>query len=116
MGLDMYFYASADPSFKEESTIHTVKYFRKHSDLHGFLEDMWYRKGNTSEFNCEMMPLTMEDLEEIEKFAAQKDHPKRTGFFWGSSQEEDWEETRDLIPRLKNLLKSGLSVAYYPLW
>lgn len=108
MGLDMYFYCSdAGNSLREE-----IAYFRKHSDLHGWLEDLWKEKGNEGPCNCEELPLTEEDLRRMRDFAELPVHPKRTGFFWGESRDEQWEATRKLVKELLSAVKDGKQVIY----
>ena len=114
MGLDMYFYRG----HTEEN--HQIFYFRKHSDLHGFLMDIWLSMNpdkSRDDFNCEELEITKEILDSIENECKNWTHKKYNGFFWGSSYDVDWERTEDeLIPLLKEELKNGNKVYYFPWW
>ena len=115
MGLDMYF--CRGNSLNEESELF---YFRKHSDLHGFLMNIWLslnknRYGN--DFNCEYLEITKEILKSLEEECNKTLHQRYSGFFWGRSTIEQWEETRlELIPILYKELNEGNKVYYYSSW
>ena len=114
MGLDMYFYRG---HAKEN---HEIYYFRKHSDLHGFLMNIWLFMNpgkNGDDFNCKELEITKEIIDAIEIECRNLTHKKYTGFFWGSSCDEDWKRTKkDLIPLLKKELNEGHKIYYVSWW
>lgn len=113
MGLDMYFY---------DGDACEIFYFRKHSDLHGWLRDQWLKlkenKEKTSDdFNCVNFQLNSKLIDKMEKYAKKKTHTKYSGFFWGSSDEDDWVRTiEECIPRLRQEIEDGGVVYYHPWW
>lgn len=118
MGLDMYFLRT--PKGERPNDSHQeIKYFRKHSDLHGWLEQEW-RKENPDEkdrdFNCIYMKITPAILQRLKDYLTQPDKTRYKGFFWGESEESDWQETRALTEEIEEILNSGDQVYYYSWW
>lgn len=128
MGLDMWFHAY--PRGKRWDEVDSngddygreICYFRKHSDLNGLLQYLWLKDnpGKSGEdFNCEHMTIDKKVLRYIERVAYLKEDKREhyVGFFWGSSDEDQWKETRlTLIPRIKEELRNGNTVIYHPWW
>ena len=114
MGLDMYFYRN---SVSSENQIY---YFRKHADFHGFLMKIWCSlnpEKDSDDFNCDVLEITEEILEQIEKECKNKEHIHYHGFFWGNSYDEDWEMTeKELIPIIRKEFENGNKVYYTPWW
>ncbi len=54
MGLDMYLHKR--PKGEE------IGYWRKHNRLHGWMEHLWEKRGNTGVFNCVDLLLDNDDL------------------------------------------------------
>lgn len=109
MGLDMFF---VDGSGNE------IKYFRKHADLHGFLSELWCAKNpdKTSwDFNCKKLRITKDILRKLRKFVDGPHDEHYTGFFWGHSTNEDWEETKVLLDDIERRLNNKERV-YYDSW
>lgn len=46
-----------------------IAYFRNHSDLHGYMTDLYYKKGGVGEFNCTPLILKEEDINNILEIA-----------------------------------------------
>lgn len=94
-----------------------IQYFRKHSDLHGWLTEKWLEKHPEEDnFNCLYLEITPELLAEMTEYANQIDHERYQGFFWGESYPEDWEDTRKLCERIKDILDEGNKVFYTSWW
>lgn len=76
MGLDMYAFttersaATTPVDFKPNRNgdgIAELHYWRKHPNLHGWMEDLYRRKGGRSpDFNCDTVELTLTDLDDLE--------------------------------------------------
>lgn len=117
MGLDAYFIeAESCEDLKEEGKHNEIAYFRKHSDLQGWMCELWESKGNNpdeEDFNCIPLELSVEDIDNLQAYAEGKDQKKHSGFFWGSSCQEDWEKTVSICPKLKNSINEGKKVFYY---
>src|ERR1700738_2892190 len=71
MGLDMYAFtttekppALADFEISQSERLH---YWRKHPDLHGWMEALYREKhGSAESFNCVNLALTADDLDRLE--------------------------------------------------
>ncbi|MFG1384347.1 hypothetical protein [Xanthobacter versatilis] len=72
MGLDMYSITlnrtpEQSVDFAAEDAAH-IRYWRKHPNLHGWMERLYRSKGGTApEFNCATLLLTGEDLDALEE-------------------------------------------------
>jgi hypothetical protein len=131
MGLDMYAYVAAkagqheafyedgrfDPELKEFVNPKVKKpreicYWRKHPNLHGWMEQLWIEKSDArnEDFNGVELELTWEDLERLERDIL-------AGFFFGSDSDDYYRE-QDLkfIKDAKAELFCGLKVFYNSSW
>lgn len=96
-------------------------YFRKHSDLHGYFENLYTKRGGTEEFNCVKIILTEEDIENVIKIATDElngEHAveQASGFFWGSSTIEDWKETKETFEKILKETDFENETVYYDSW
>jgi hypothetical protein len=72
MGLDMYAYAlarkpAAPVDFEADDGIE-IHYWRKHPNLHGWMERCYRAKGGTNaDFNCVNVQLTADDIDALEQ-------------------------------------------------
>lgn len=128
MGLDMYAHRIAaehaiddftvardenDMSYAEE-----IFYWRKHHDLHGWMERLYRRKGGDAEsFNCVKVRLTMEDLDALERDVLNGNLPPTTGFFFGNNppDEDSVRQDMEFISKAKTAIAMGDAV-YYDSW
>ena len=63
-----------------------VAYWRKHPDLHGWMENLYREKGGREKsFNGDPVVLTLADLDRLEDDILEVNLPKTTGFFFGES-------------------------------
>ena len=107
-----------------------IAYWRKHPNLHGWMEHLWHKKRNdegkpvvedvddlSGEFNGVELELTWEDLEELERAVTHKQLPSTTGFFFGDGADDIYRES-DLkfIREAKAELFLGLKVFYNSSW
>lgn len=73
MGLDMYAYSTAtkpatEVDFNDPEDRVEIDYWRKHHDLHGWMERLYRQKGGAADtFNCVNVQLTKEDLDALEQ-------------------------------------------------
>jgi len=76
--------------FQYADGVREFHYWRKHPDLHGWMERLYRLKGGQDEtFNCVTVRLTSEDLDHLEQVVKAKRLPKTKGFFFGDSAWED---------------------------
>lgn len=128
MGLDMYAFAIAEKNARGDFEIHTpefedpedkwvLKYWRKHHDLHGWMEQLYREKGGEGEFNCQPVRLTLEDLDMLEKAVAENKLPPTTGFFFGNypPNEESQAKDLDFIRKARAAISVDM-VVYYDSW
>lgn len=126
MGLDMFvFYRDAAHGIEmpqvdfegSEMVDAEIAYFRKHANLHGWMEKLYREKGGQAEsFNCVNLRLTAEDLDRLEKDVEADALPHTTGFFFGASTEEDMRRTRFMIRDAREKIAAGHAVYYTSWW
>jgi hypothetical protein len=93
-------------------------YWRKHHDLHGWMENLYRSKGGTDKsFNCSAVRLTLEDLDKLEKDIKSRLLPETTGFFFGNNSPDTESDDRDLefICKAREIIATGDAV-YYDSW
>ena len=97
MGLDMYAFTTihkpkkpVDFKMPKEIGMDEIHYWRKHPNLHGWMEQLYRTKGGANpSFNCVPVILTLEDLNALEAAVQGEVLPDTTGFFFGESEPED---------------------------
>ena len=135
MGLDMYAYVAAragqqreyydDANWDNESKELTstiskpreIAYWRKHPNLHGWMQQLWNEQGHTGDFNGDELELTWEDLDRLEHVVEHQELPGTSGFFFGNDADDHYRE-QDLkfIREAKAELFMGLKVFYNSSW
>ena len=127
MGLDMYAYTAAKASTDCDSgEQRELAYWRKHPNLHGWMEQLWEAKGrpgiiDTSYqdvmFNGVEVELTWDDLDQLEEDIKNGRLPSTTGFFFGDNS-DDYYQSQDLefIRQARAELFTGLKVFYNSSW
>lgn len=124
MGLDMYA-ISFDPKpnqravdFKlSEFEMAEIHYWRKHPNLHGWMQQLYEAKGGTDEdFNCHPVLLTTEDLDNLERVIVDEALPATDGFFFGESRGDEVAGDLQFIEKARKLIADGKAIAYYAWW
>ena len=91
-------------------------YWRKHPDLHGWMEKLYRTKGGEDpSFNCNSVRLMAEDLDALEAAIKNTALPHTTGFFFGESTPEDRDDDLEFIGRARAAIAEGDAV-YYDSW
>lgn len=146
MGLDMYAYVAAranqqrqfyeSAEFDSESRDYVSKtvpqprelaYWRKHPNLHGWMEKLWIEKGYPGlppgannfdhTFNGIELELTWEDLDRLEYVIKNCELPGTTGFFFGDSADEYYQaQDLEFVKNARAELFLGLRVFYNSSW
>lgn len=116
MGLDMYAY-TADKA-GQEVTARELAYWRKHPNLHGWMERLAESKNlDYGSFNGVELELTWEDLAALEQAVTHKQLPATTGFFFGrDADEEYYQNDLEFIKNARAELFLGLKVFYNSSW
>jgi hypothetical protein len=94
-------------------------YWRKHPNLHGWMEELYREKGGTAEsFNCIPVRLLPEDLDRLEADIKSGALPETTGSFFGRSQGTEDEAAEDLefVAEARKLIAQGRAVYYTSWW
>lgn len=127
MGLDMYAFSVNPKKCKNYSELsceynegykpEELHYWRKHHDLHGWMENLYRSKGGEEEFNCQKVMVTKEDLDELEKDIISCKLPQTTGFFFGDNPPNEDSINDDLlfIAKARKAIDEG-NVVYYDSW
>jgi hypothetical protein len=129
MGLDMYaFRVKAEDVIDDfnvrneeqgrEGDLEELAYWRKHHDLHGWMERLYRAKGGTKEsFNCVPVRLSMEDLNLLESDILNNTLPETQGFFFGTNPPDEYSREQDMafISKAKIAVTNGAAV-YYDSW
>jgi hypothetical protein len=131
MGLDQYAYVAAKAGQRDEYYEHydnkdnpvseprEIAYWRKHPNLHGWMQKLWEAKGGTGEFNGDELELTWEDIDMLE-MDIKNGYVARlgtTGFFFGDGSDDYYKEhDLDFIKKARAELFCGLRVFYNSSW
>ena len=139
MGLDQYAYARKgtpetetrefeyldDAGFKhthtEVNVIYTdqieLAYWRKHPNLHGWMEQLYRSKGGEGEFNCVDVELTLDDLERMEYAVLLSTLPATQGFVFGSDSDDRYKEgDLEFIRTAREHISQGYKIVYTSWW
>ncbi len=138
MGLDMYAYAAkevkqhpedphaiilgeedADGDYNTFSEVIELNYWRKFNALHGWMEELYRKKGGTEEFNCKKIPLTLEDLQALETTCKNQELKPTTGFFFGSQEpvhKDEYDAVLNFIKEARHYINNGYTVCYDSWW
>lgn len=124
MGLDMFAFtipadlASRDVDMKlsELRGVAEMHYWRKHPNLHGWMEHLYRQKGGKDmNFNCATVRLTLEDLAKLEADISAGGLPETSGFFFGESDGSEKEGDLTFIANARAAIAEGKAV-YYDSW
>jgi len=128
MGLDQYAYKTKvkpgksvdfqDEVYNDEVEREQIHSWRKHPNLHGFMEHLYREKGGESVFNCTAVELTQEDIDRLAQSILDGELPETSGFFFGQSYGDKEEENDDLefCKRASEAIKEGYTVFYDSWW
>ncbi len=119
MGLDQYAYVADTFEAGQESSDdfrgEELAYWRKHPNLQGYMKRLWLRRilETEGEFNCVRLPLTLEDIDQLESAVTNDLLPESRGFFWGENADAEYKE-QDLrfCSEAREHLKAGRFVVY----
>ena len=91
--------------------------WRKHPNLQGWMQELYYEKGGEGEFNCVDLELTLNDLNALEATLDEEELPETVGFFFGSNADDHYAEAdREFIVQARAALKQGYKVIYSRWW
>jgi hypothetical protein len=126
MGLDMYANKTkhkpeqeVDFNIPEGQEAEELFYWRKHPNLHGWMEDLYRKKGGDApDFNCVNVLLTLDDLEKLKNDIQGMALPETNGFFFGQSYGTADERKHDLefVKIAEKAIEDGYTVFYSSWW
>jgi hypothetical protein len=137
MGLDMYAYVAARAGQQNEfyegaefdqnskdfvnKTVtkpRELAYWRKHPNLHGWMEKLAEQKHlEYDNFNGIELELTAEDLDNLERTIKKRQLPSTSGFFFGDPSDEHYrKQDLEFIKNARAELFMGLKVFYNSSW
>jgi hypothetical protein len=124
MGLDSYAYiiensfVISDVDFHvDQNYLNQLYYWRKHHDLHGWMERLYIAKGGQNpQFNLSGLSLNSADLDALEKAVNAGDPPETLGFCFSHSHKSQLDDDREFIRKARGALKDGLAVIYVAFW
>ena len=91
--------------------------WRKHPNLQGWMQELYYEKGGEGEFNCVDLELTLNDLNALEATLDEEELPETVGFFFGSNADDHYAEAdREFIVQARAAIKKGYKVFYSSWW
>jgi hypothetical protein len=103
--------------FPEPEDAKELAYWRKHPNLHGWMESLYrQRGGENADFNLDPLALTLEDLDNLEDAVLGKQLPGTAGFFFGGDADEYYKaEDLKFIKAARKEIQAGNCV-YYKAW
>ena len=97
--------------------IEEIAYWRKHPDLHGWMEQLYRKKGGTeTSFNGDTVLLTEEDIDSLKIAVLTRTLPSTSGFFFGESRQEINFADLEFIEKAKEAIKEGYTIYYDSSW
>lgn len=125
MGLDMHALITKENisaiDFPKPGDLELLHTWRKHHDLHGWMEALYRAKGGKAEsFNLVPVRLDPSDLDALEK-AVNEDGavlPVTSGFFFGDNPPDKQSRADDnaFIAAARNAIAAGYKVIYTSWW
>lgn len=123
MGLDMYAHKTKGTITKsvdfdtQNLDSEEFHYWRKHPNLHGWMEQLYYDKGGESDsFNCVNVELDMNDLENLKETIENDELPQTGGFFFGATDGSEKKDDLKFVDEAIQSINEGYRVYYTSWW
>jgi hypothetical protein len=122
MGLDMYAYRTkvkpeTQTDFEAGENDTQIQYWRKHPNLHGWMEQLYYDKGGKADtFNCVNMELDMQDLKVLKEVIEYDELPQTGGFFFGNTDGTEKADDLAFVETSMKAIEEGDTVYYTSWW
>jgi hypothetical protein len=121
MGLDMYAFTTSQDiphaDFKHPPDSVQFFYWRKHPDLHGWMEQIYFKRGGQhKDFNLSPVRLDLVHLQALEQALRDEELPEATGFFFGESGPEERERDFEFLNLAREAHKAGKRIFYTSWW
>lgn len=102
--------------FEEPEDAEEIFYWRKHPNLHGWMEKLYRTKVGTERDFFGPIPLDKEDLEKLSEVILHKKLPFTQGFFFGTSDPDEQDRDIEFINLALQALQDGYSIYYTSDW
>jgi len=124
MGLDMMAFAingevNSEVDFHKNNITDEceIAYWRKHPNLHGWMEQLYYEKGGTDDsFNGSNVVLTKGDLDSLEQDIIDGTLPNTSGFFFGHTDGSEKDGDLEFVAKAREVIEEGKTVYYTSWW
>jgi len=124
MGLDMYAFAlkgevrsEVDFDTNNIQDYEELHYWRKHPNLHGWMQNLYYDKGGKDDsFNGSDVVLTESDLDSLEQDIIDGNLPNTSGFFFGQTDGSERDDDLEFVAKARKAIKEGKTVYYSSSW
>lgn len=122
MGLDMYAFTTKEPltekvDFREPADATELHYWRKHPNLHGWMQALYVEKGGLNdEFNLSAVVLDSGDLDRLEAAVRGGELPETDGCFFGLSDGKEAADDLAFIAKARREIGLGKTVLYVAWW
>jgi hypothetical protein len=94
-----------------------IAYWRKHPNLHRWMERLYYSRGGGMSFNSIYLRLYERDINQLEPVVLLDALPHSTGgFFFGESSFDDRATDLEFIAAAKEAIAEGFKIYYYSSW
>ena len=101
---------------KPVDDVEEIAYWRKHPDLHGWMENLYREKGGREKsFNGDPVMLTLADLDRLEDDILGGNLPKTSGFFFGESGGISLQDL-EFVLEARKAIQEGDTVFYDSSW
>lgn len=114
-------YATNEPLASEVDfcvkQLEELHYWRKHPNLHGWMEQLYRTKGGRyTTFNCTNLAIDEHDLDALERTVRNDTLPHTTGFMFGESDGSEKEGDLAFIAIARAAITAGQRIFYRPWW
>lgn len=122
MGLDMYALTTNQKpqppvDFSEPDDASQLHYWRKHPNLHGWMERLYREKGGKQDtFNCVSVALDADDIHQLEIDIEAGNLPPTSGFFFGASDGTESDDDLAFVAKARAAIEEGKTVFYSSWW
>lgn len=117
MGLDMYMYRTLPGNINKKNQVvngdYVIEfaYWRKHHELHDWMQRLYRKRGGTETFNCVPLVLSLDDLALLEKEIRDGEFSPDYYETWYHQNGEDMK----FINEAREYIKNG-ELVYYDSW
>lgn len=121
MGLDMFTnttkrHLKSEIDFPTRRADQPLHCWRKHPNLHGWMEHLYRSKGGSKEFNRTTVQLMPNDIDLLERVITKGKLPLTKGYFFGKSDGSEREDDLAFIAKARAAFAQGLNVYYLSWW